>query len=223
MNRKLLAVFLIMILVQGACSLGSINPNSVVGSGKVASEIRSVSGFSSVALQGSGNVDVTLGDTESVIIEADDNILPLIETNVLAGQLIISTKGYTTINPITPVRVNVTMKTLKGLTLSGSGNIHVAKMAGDSLMVNLPGSGNITVTGSVTNVDASLSGSGNIYCSGLQAKSATVTLNGSGEVEVFASQSLNAGVLGSGTIRYGGNPSQISKSISGSGSINPLN
>jgi hypothetical protein len=113
------------------------------------------------------------------------------------------------------------MKTLKGVTLRGSGNIVVSQMAGDNLVVNLPGSGNITVTGTAATLNVNLSGSGNVYCGELKAKSATVTLNGSGEVEVFANQNLDASMRGSGTIRYSGNPAQVSKNITGSGSITP--
>jgi len=221
MYKKLLVAFIIMALVQGACSFGTFSPNIVVGSGKLVRETRNASSFSSVVLQGSANVDITFGATESVVVEADDNILPLIETKVQNGQLIISTKSNTSINSTNPVRVSVTMNALKGVTLSGSGNIDVTQMAGDSLTVTLPGSGNISVTGTATTVNISLSGSGNVYCSGLHAKSATVRLNGSGNVEVFANQNLDARILGSGTIHYGGNPAQISKNISGSGSITP--
>jgi hypothetical protein len=222
-NKKLLFVFIILVFVQGACSFGTIVPNTVVGSGKVISETRNVSGFSSVELQGSANMEVTFGNAESVVITADDNILPLIETNVQTGQLIIRDKAKTNINPSTPVRVNVTIQALKGVTLSGSGKINVSQMAGDSLVINLTGSGSITVTGTVTAVNASLPGSGNIYCGGLHAKTAKVKLDGSGDIEIYASQSLDAGILGSGSILYSGNPAQVSKSIVGSGNITPQN
>jgi len=115
----------------------------------------------------------------------------------------------------------VTMKSLKGVTLSGSGNIDVSGLVGDSLLVDLPGSGNITVTGTAESVNVSLPGSGNIYCDGLKTKSATVTLNGSGNIKVYASQSLDANLRGSGEIRYDGNPAQVNKSITGSGGITP--
>ena len=88
-------------------------------------------------------------------------------------------------------------------------------------MINLPGSGDLTVTGTANTVNISLPGSGNIYCNRLIAKSATVALNGSGNIEVFNMQNLDARVRGSGTIHYGGNPAQVSKNISGSGSIMP--
>jgi hypothetical protein len=221
MNKKLLIVFIVVALMMGACSFGSISPNIVVGSGKVASETRSLGSFSSVVLEGSANVSVSFGTSQLVTVEADDNILPLIETTVKNGQLVISTRSNTNLSIHDSVKVNITMESLNGITLSGSGNITVSGMNGDSLAVNLPGSGNITVTGTSTSVQISLLGSGNIYCNELQAKSATVKLNGSGNIEVFASQNLDASLLGSGTIRYSGNPSQVSKSITGSGSITP--
>ena len=90
-----------------------------------------------------------------------------------------------------------------------------------SLLFELPGSGNITVTGAADSVNISLPGSGNIYCDGLKAKSATVTLNGSGNIKVFASQSLDASIRGSGEVRYDGNQAKVNKSVIGSGSIMP--
>ena len=221
MNKKLLALIIVLALMLGACSLVTISSNSVSGSGNVVSERRGVSGFTSVMLLGSAHVEVTFGTSESVSVEADDNIVPLIETVVHNGQLVISNKSNANFTTANPVRVNVTMKSMKGVTLSGSGNINISEIAGANLIVSLPGSGSLTVTGTATNVNISLPGSGNIYCNALIAKSATVTLNGSGNIEVFAMQNLYASLRGSGTIHYGGNPAQVSKNISGSGSIMP--
>jgi hypothetical protein len=221
MYKKILGLFIVMALMLGACSFVTISSNSVVGSGNVIRERRGVSGFTSVMLLGSAHVEVTFGVLESVNVEADDNIVPLVETVVKNGQLVISNKSNANFTSFNPVRVNVTMKSLKEVTLSGSGNINISEIGGDTLKVNLPGSGSLSVTGSATTVNISLPGSGNIYCNRLIAKSATVALNGSGNIEVFNMQNLDARVRGSGTIHYGGNPAQVSKNISGSGSIMP--
>ena len=77
------------------------------------------------------------------------------------------------------------------------------------------------IYGASRNVAINLPGSGNVHCDSLKAKSAKVTLMGSGTVAVYASQSLDASILGSGTIRYSGNPAQVTKHISGSGTIAP--
>jgi hypothetical protein len=221
MTKKLSLMVAVLMLALMACSMVSINISTVVGSGKVTSQTRSATGFSSVVLKGSANVFVTLGPSESVVVEADDNILPLIETDVQNDRLVINTRANTHINTSNPVRVTVTMTSLKGVALSGSGNIDVSGLQEGSLLFELPGSGNITVTGAADSVNISLPGSGNIYCDGLMAKSATVTLNGSGNIKVYASQSLDASIRGSGEIRYAGNPTTVNKSITGSGSIMP--
>lgn len=221
MNKKWLIGLMVLVLAVLACSLGSINPERVVGSGKVVSEKRSVSGFSSVTLQGSGNVDISFATDESVVVEADDNILPLIETTVQGGKLVIATKSFTNIVPTKPVRVQITMKSLQGLTLSGSGDMVVSGLVGKDLVVGLPGSGEITVNGTAETVNINLPGSGNIFCNGLKARSVTASLNGSGNIDVFASESLDANILGSGNIHYAGNPTNVSKKVTGSGSITP--
>lgn len=224
MNKRILVALIMLSLVTFACSAVTFNINpsqSVRGSGNVVSETRAVSGFSAISLQGSGDVDVVFGDSESAVVEADDNIVPLIETRVQNGRLVISTRNNTNYRTNKPVRIHVTIKTLDEIRLSGSGNINVPDLNGDSLQISLPGSGNITVVGAANNVDVSVSGSGNVICSSLKAKSATAKISGSGNIQVYASSSLDASISGSGTIMYSGSPVSVTKTVSGSGNIIP--
>ena len=77
MNKKILVVLIMLSLATFACSAVTFNinpPQTVRGSGNVVSETRAVSGFSALSLEGSGDVDVTFGNSESAVVEADDNI-----------------------------------------------------------------------------------------------------------------------------------------------------
>jgi hypothetical protein len=221
MAKKLWLGLAVLMLSVMACSTVSINPNRVIGSGNVISETRRVNGFDSIDLQGSGSVHVTFGTDEQVIIKADDNIVPLIETKVTGSKLIIRTKSNTNITTENDIRIDVTMNSLQDVVLSGSGSIDVPDLSAQSVSVSLPGSGMITMTGKADHVDIRLAGSGNIYCDGLQARSVVINLPGSGNITAFASESLDARLMGSGNISYKGNPSQVSKSVTGSGSITP--
>ena len=154
-------------------------------------------------------------------VSADDNILPLIQTTVTNGKLVISTKSNVNFTSVNRVVVTLAMKSIKRVTLTGSGNMHVAAMAGPDLAIDLPGSGEVIVEGVADHVTISLPGSGNIQCEGLKARSANVALAGSGNISLYASETLDASMPGSGTIRYEGNPAQVTKSITGSGSITP--
>jgi hypothetical protein len=219
--KKIAVIIMLTAVLLSGCNFIPVNINiSVIkGSGSVTSETRTVTGFTSVSLVGSADVDVKFGDTESVVVSADDNIVPLIETKVENNQLIIGSKPGVRYSTTNPVIVTLTMKSMDSAVLSGSGNFTVHDISADSLKLDLTGSGNLTVNGTANSVAIMLSGSGNVTCDGLQAKDASVTITGSGNVSVYASSSLDAVVSGSGNIKYSGNPASVNKSVTGSGTI----
>ena len=116
----------------GACS-------ATTGSGTAASESRPVSGFSAVELAGVGTVLVEPGTTASVTVEADDNILPLLSTDVEGDTLVLGTQPGSSISPRTPISYRVTVTDLSGLLVSGSGDITAGGAAGPSLAVAISG------------------------------------------------------------------------------------
>jgi putative autotransporter adhesin-like protein len=221
MKSKTLFGIAALVLAALACSTITTGMNQVTGSGNLITETRTVGLFTSIELDGSADVKVTLGTTQSVTVEADDNIVSLIETTVTNGKLIIGTKSLTNITSKDGVHVTVVTASLKGVKLSGSGNIDVTGMTGPDLSVELPGSGNITISGAADRMTIDLQGSGNVFCNELKAHSAVVSLKGSGNVKVYADKTLDANLSGSGNIQYTGNPAQVTKSVTGSGSITP--
>ena len=64
-----------------------------------------------------------------------------------------------------------------------------------------------------------IGGSGTALLSRLTARDATASIEGSGTIVLTATHSLDASISGSGTILYTGNPAQITKSVTGSGTI----
>jgi len=219
MKRTLFATIMIASLLLSACSVTLGSTKTVKGSGVLASETRSASGFTAIELAGSADVAVSFGDSESVVVEAEDNILPLIETIVQGSKLVIRTKANTTISNSLPVRVTVTMKSLEAANLPGSGDITITGLKASSVDFDLPGSGNITADGTADTVKVNMGGSGNVQCGDLQAKSVTVTQNGSGNTTVFASENMDINFSGSGNVIYRGNPAKVNKSVTGSGSV----
>ena len=77
MRNRLCAASLAVLLVVSACGV-------VGGSGKVETETRQVSGFTAIDLTGTGEVTIEQGETESLTIEADDNVLPALTSKVSA-------------------------------------------------------------------------------------------------------------------------------------------
>ena len=119
-----------------------INGKSAQGSGNIIMDEREVSEFNKVHLKGSGNVFLTLGEKQSLIIKTDDNIMPLIKTDVSGKKLTIS-HGRHHLRP-TLLEVFITVKDLEDVAISGSGDVSgKSRFVTDAFYAEISGSGNI--------------------------------------------------------------------------------
>lgn len=189
----------------------------VKGSGMMKTETRAIDDFTGLILECSGDVTIMTGDETSCTVSADDNLIPLILTEIEGENLRITTKeSISTSNPIT---VNIVTPHLKSATLKGSGKIIVRDIREQSLDLAISGSGDIESDGSVDTLTVSVTGSGDIKAYKTPAKNVHARISGSGDIEVTATEAITAEVLGSGDIRYKGNPSKKKTSVTGSGEI----
>jgi len=214
----------------------------VEGNGQVTTETRQVSSFNSVDCDGPMNIILQDQPDAGIKVEADQNLLPYILTNVDGKTLHIKTKSGYNLNSDNPMRVYVSAPVFNEVNLDGSGNITSQsilvnpdemslKLSGSGnieVQVNTPelstkmnGSGNIKLAGSADKWSAALSGSGNMYCFGLTTQRAEVSISGSGDAEVTASQKLVLKINGSGQIKYKGSPN-VESHINGSGSVSKV-
>lgn len=211
--------------------------NCTEGEGPVVSENRDISGFSAIELQISGDVVLIQDSAFEVRVSAQENLLPLISTEVSGDKLKISTTT-SCIRSSKKIRVEIRMPELEGTYLSGSGNITTGNsFKTDDLKTTLSGSGNIKLDVVANSIDSRISGSGNISLNGTTRKQeigingsgdykafdlisyeAEVSIKGSGSCEIFVHNDLDAKVSGSGSVYYKGNP-DVSTKISGSGNV----
>ncbi|HEY7090301.1 MAG TPA: head GIN domain-containing protein [Tepidisphaeraceae bacterium] len=210
----------LLVLVLIGCG-GQMWP-TVVGSGVSKSETRNTGEFTSVQNDLSANLDITVGPATQVTVEADDNILPLIKTEVRGGTLVI-TSSSVSIQTKSSLKVTITTPQLTGLVINGSGNANIRGLAGGSFNGTINGSGDITAIGKADTLHGQINGSGNLSLKELTAQSATIAIVGSGNASVAATNSLNASITGSGDISYKpGATLNVQKQIVGSGSIRPM-
>jgi Putative auto-transporter adhesin, head GIN domain len=196
----------------------SSSTSAIQGSGVPATQTREAAAFHGVELAGGNNVVIHVGEKQSVVVKADDNLLDRVTTKVESGKLVIgNTPGSLTTK--SPMSVVVTVPTLSELALAGGGNMVVSGIEAQSLTVTLSGSGNVTGSGTARALAVTLSGSGNAWFTQLPATDVHAVLSGSGTIHVTATKSLEAAVPGSGTIIYSGQPQQVTKTVSGSGTI----
>ena len=218
----------------------SFNGKSVKGNGQIIQDARKLSGFDRIESRGSVDLVIKQGATESVVVEIDSNIAPLVTTTVENGKLIIDAKG----NWATRSKIKVTVEVVnlsavavsgsgdvlaRGLKLkqlavniSGSGDARLEEFSAETLTASISGSGDFFATGKAANQTFSVAGSGDIRTDGLEGCNVSVSIAGSGDAKVWATQSLEVAVAGSGDVRYRGAPANLKKRIAGSGSVSQL-
>jgi hypothetical protein len=197
---------------------GSSSRSSTQGSGVATAQTREVAAFNSIELAGANNVVIRVGEKQSVVVKADDNLVNRVTTKVKTGALVIgNTPG--SISTESPMSVEITVPSLSAVALTGSGNIVVSGLETESLKVVLSGSGNVFGSGTATSLDVTVSGSGNARLTRLVADNVHAVVSGFGAIFVTATRRLDASIPGSGTILYAGNPQDVVPSVTGSGAI----
>ena len=220
---------------------GDFGMGGVKGSGAVKTETRKVSGFDALSLDYPAEVVVKQGTSESLTIEAEDNLLPQLVTEVRNGTLHIENgeRDYNKrVNPTKVIRITITVKNLneidfsaagtltadglKGdslhISLSGAGNVTLKNLKYAELTANLSGAGKITASGTVTNLSLDISGLGNVEGADLTTQKADVEISGTGSATLRVEKSLNASISGAGSITYYGSPT-VTKTVSGVGEV----
>lgn len=203
-------------LVTLALTLGGCGIIGERGSGTMATETRQVSGFHEIDLSGSGHVLVSVTGTESLTVEAEDNILPLLTSEVRNGRLVLGARR--SISPTREIVYTITVVSLEGVSVSGSGIVTATGIDVSGLDVEISGSGTVVPEGVAERIDLSISGSGRFDGDELVSSSGHVSISGSGRAVVKVTDDLDVEVSGSGRVEYLGDPT-VTSSISGSGSV----
>ena len=211
------------------------------GSGNVVSEAREVSNFHSIEVSYPAEVFVKQGSQESLEIEAEDNLLPKLQTQVRNGTLEIfyRRENGKHVNPTKTVKITIVVKDLDevdftsageltieklktdtlDVSLSGAGNLELDEVQLKGLGVNLSGAGSMTASGVADDLDLNISGFGDFEGADLHGKVARVSISGAGSATVWVDEDLMAGISGAGSISYYGTAS-VTKQISGVGGVN---
>lgn len=209
------------------------------GSGRMATEKRAVSDFDAVAQDGSIDLLVRQTGKEAVEINAEDNLLPLIETVVENRTLKVRFKRGESVRSHRNIQVTVDVIKLNAVAMAGSGDVQIEgvktpalkvalsgssdaklrKLETDALEIRISGSGDVAADGSAKQVKLSIAGSGDAQLADLVADDVSVRIAGSGDASVTANKSLDVSVAGSGDVVYGGKVVAVKSSMAGSGSI----
>jgi hypothetical protein len=240
---KLLTKTLLAVLLVAGTAYTYASPKSTSIQQKT--EDRHLSGFHALEVGGPYDVTLTQGTTESVKVEAPDDVMSHITTEVVNGVLKIYNKHNDNFHwgdlfgHHRKILVFVTAKDINSIVVSGSGDVAFKNgIHGDKMTLHVSGSGDVNGVLEVKTLETTISGSGDVKLSGHAQTSAVrvsgsgdysahalitsdtaVHVSGSGDASINASNKVDASVSGSGDIHYSGSPKSVSKAKSGSGDI----
>lgn len=216
---------------------------AVAGSGDIKSETRELDDLQAVSLGYPAKVTVKQGDANSIVITADDNLLPQLTSDVEDGVLRIRNgegSWNDRVRPSGTVEILITVTDVHRLVLSsagsflvedlktdalevvvsGAGDVVLQGLEAESLTVTLSGAGGITADGSADSLEVGISGFGDFKGAGLQSQQAEARITGAGSAVIWVERELRAAISGAGSINYYGDPDVVSRNISGAGSVN---
>lgn len=193
-----------------------------------------------------GNMTITQGENEGLVIHASDEMRARVRSQVNAGTLEIwyQTDWWEWLGfgmwGSSNIHYELTVRSLESIRAvgvgnikadrlitprfevvhTGAGNVTIGSIETDELVARMDGVGNLEINGGRANRQTvNQNGAGSYSADRLASQVAVVQLNGLGSASVWASEQLDARVNGLGSIEYYGNP-QVSKRVNGLGSVN---
>jgi Putative auto-transporter adhesin, head GIN domain len=204
------ALALVLALLLSGCIHG------LHGSGVRKTEKRDLPAFTAIDTSGAFEVVVSCQKTASVEIEADDNLLPIVQTEVRGGVLNVSTtKGYSSSGGIV---LRIAVPDLASIKSTGAGKLNVSGLKNEGFEIQSTGAATVVASGESKSVKIESTGAGTIDAHNLRVNNADVSVTGAASVDVYATDQLVVRVSGAGRVSYSGNP-KVDKRMSGAGQV----
>ncbi|MDN2716620.1 head GIN domain-containing protein [Janthinobacterium sp. SUN120] len=231
--RTLLALCCAVAL--GGCAI-VINPNDgevryadsssnvIQGNGQVSRDVRQVSTISALDIDNMKRIDIKIdvrvGPTASLVIDADSNLQPLIHSDVNGNTLRLWSD--TNIRSSNGIHVIYTTPQLRKINISGSGRLVVSGLNGDDFSLEQRGSMKSELSGTTGRFDVANNGSGSINAAALASGNTDAVQNGSGNIQLGSvhGERINVAVNGSGSISANGAVQRLDANVNGSGDVN---
>jgi hypothetical protein len=211
--KKLLCLFVLTLLVTAGCHHGFAE---VKGSGKRELQKREIGPFTSISTEGAFNIEIVCGKDVSVEVEGDDNILPLVSSEIRGNVLrLTNTKSYSVDEPIT---FKISVPNLEAISADGAGKIQITGVNNDKIQISSDGAPMITVAGTTKMVGVDSNGAAKIDTHNLRSAHAIVDTKGASKVDLGVCEKLDVNVSGVSQVTYRGDP-VVNKTIHGPGKV----
>lgn len=198
-------------------------------------QIREVQAFKKIVVTGAATIYFTQSDTVSMKVVANESEIDNIYTTVTDSILYVKVKGvfkqdykiYITSNNITQLTASGVSKIIStncinsdSLSLDASGASEMElTVATKKLDVFLTGASQINVSGNTQSLQSNLNGASTLKTYKLNSMNTSVKASGASNAKVFASEKINANATGASSVKFKGEPKEVSAEASSSSSI----
>jgi hypothetical protein len=214
---KRTAVILVTMLWLVTISACKFSIGTVAGSGVRKAEQRDLPPFKAIDIQGALKIEATAQKAQAFEIEGDDNILPLIKSEVRDGILYLKAeKGYRSPKGIF---IRITVPSLDSIKTTGASEFSVRDLKNEKFEVRSTGASTVHASGRSTNVEIHSTGAGLVDTHGLNAVNANVSSSGAANIDVYASEQLDVSASGAGAVIYSGDPKTVKQHLTGAASL----
>ena len=232
----LITTYLLLLFTTTSCFFDGLT--GIKGSNVVVSEDRNInSNFESIDVQQGINVYLTQSSTTELSVEADDNIIDLLITEVKDNELKIYFKEnvykakarnvFLTVSTISEIKTSSgaqvkcenTIQTSSLELDSSSGSSIKIRVNAKEIVSETSSGSNMKIEGETTNFSASSSSGSSINASNLKTVDAYAKASSGSHINLNVSGELTAKASSGGDIDYDGNPSKIDKDTSSGGSV----
>jgi hypothetical protein len=179
-------------------------------------DVRSVGAFHGLSVDTAAEVDVAIGPTTHVEVDAPKDWLPKIATRVVDGTLHIATPGSSRHLP--RIKVTITTPVLDAIAIVGASTLHALELAGSQLAINVSGVAELDLAGTIDQLAIAVSGEAEVKAKDLVTTNAAIHVSGACDGELHAKTALAASISGTAALVVYGKPS-IARSITGIGTI----
>lgn len=212
--KKFFLLLLLSLFVYAQNGI-DFSSNILQGSGITAKKTVKLTPFKKIKADVSFNVVIQKDDTYEYIIQADDNLIDVIDVKVHDDVLIIKSKQSYQTN--SGIKLSIKTKKLESLIVEGSSDIELKKLHENKLFMDIEGSVNVqSSAGSINNLTLKIDGAYDIDLSQLNVKNAEVNMQGSGDLKMNVTNQLNAEISDNASLLYSGTAT-VTKKISDNG------
>lgn len=241
-NSKNFAKILLLLVIT-LSSVSCIFADRVKGNGKVVTEERTVKSFDGVSASAGIDVVIMQGEKEFLEVEADENLLEYIITEVKSGVLKVHWKPNTNVRSYKKVLIHVTCKDLNLVKASSGADIYSKGMIktnemtisassaadiklsveGEMITCKASSGADIRLTGKTQFLKAGCSSGADIKAADMEAEVVEAKASSGADIKVTVTKELTASASSGADITYYGNPPVKNVRSSSGGDINHKN